>query len=107
MSIAQSVGNSYCCGASITTTTITYKYREGSLLYSVQAANKGRMERVAIKRVRLVNNYKTFGKTIAIYIDTLNGLWNEDMLCLEADAQSMAISYLQIQQQKLMTALEC
>ncbi len=98
-------GDSFCCGNFLLVKTVTYKYKEGSVLYSLQKAQLGILETIVIKRVRLVTSKATFGQIIVLYIDTFNGLWNENMLCTGPEATSLATAYLLQQQQALMDEL--
>ncbi len=76
---------------------VIYKWGEGSVVFNVHKAARGVMEAVAIKEVRLINNKKTFAKTVAMYIDTYNGLWNEYELVSEDDARAIASDFLATQ----------
>lgn len=72
---------------------IPYKWGENSVLYIKHKAVKGILERVAIKRVILNSGPKTGNQIVPIYQDTLNSLWNEDELIIEADARSLSLTY--------------
>ena len=67
---------------------------------------KGIIERIAIKRVLLNSGPKTFNKIIPIYQDTLNSLYNENELILEADARALALQYWTNRQNSI-NALQC
>ncbi len=95
-------GESHCCGISSTKILVTYRYAEGSILYDCHKARKGVLYVVVIKSVKLITNNKTFGKTIPLYTDTFNALWNENELCTEGDAKILARAYLVQQQQKIL-----
>jgi hypothetical protein len=71
-----------------------FKYGEGSIVFNAAKAAKGVLEAIAIKHVRLVNNKRTYGKTLPLYQDTLNGLWNENELIPEDEARTIAGMYL-------------
>lgn len=86
-------GTSYLCAKGLRSRTFTYNFREGSVVFIVEKAKRGIMEAVSIKEVRFISNTKTFAKTIALYVDTLNSLWNEYDLCSEADAKELALLY--------------
>jgi len=51
-----------------------YKYAIGSILFSKRKAINGVYEKIAIKDVRFPNSY------VNLYVDTFNGLWNENEL---------------------------
>jgi hypothetical protein len=70
------------------------KFAEGSTVFNVHAARRGKIETITIKYVRLINNKKTLGQTIHLYVDTLNGLWNENELVVEEDAQALVQDFL-------------
>lgn len=65
----------------------------GDVLYSVHKARKGVMEKIVIKKPRLANLERTQGYPVILYVDTLNGLWNEDELIPFNEAQELAIEY--------------
>ncbi|MCO6459277.1 MAG: hypothetical protein J5I93_28540 [Pirellulaceae bacterium] len=76
----------------------------GDTLYSSAKARKGKLEKVVIKVVRIVSSRKTFGKHVALYMDTLNGLWNEDELVpydRAVDLINQYHSFVELEQSKL------
>ncbi len=105
MSVGTISASSDCCGKSQTRTVVTYLYREGSVVYSLAKARKGIMEAIKIKRVRLITNRSTYGQIVTLYEDLQNGLWNEDELCTEAEAQQFVIIYLENLQQQIIQEL--
>lgn len=66
-----------------------YKYREGSILFSKQKAIKGVYEKIAIKKVLFPTQY------VNLYVDTFNGLWNEDELVSYQTAVSLVQNYIE------------
>ena len=88
-------GTAYTKGCAHTKkiTYIQYKYGENSIVYLKYKAEKGIIERIAIKRVLLNSGPKTYNKIVPIYQDTLNSLYNENELILEADARALALAY--------------
>ena len=71
----------------------------GSTPYILAKARKGILERIAIKRVNLVG---FSGKApVFNYVDTRNGVWMEYELVWQADAISIATSYLESQIQTI------
>lgn len=86
------------CAATEKITYINYRWGENSVLYVLAKAQKGILEQVAIKRVILNSGRKTFNQVIPIYQDTLNSLWNENDLILEADARTLAAAYWEARQ---------
>ena len=95
-------GASLACGVGGTIIPFTYKYAAGSVVYNIQQAGKGVLEAVRIRRVLLNNT--VYGQIVPLYVDTYNGMWSENMLCLEADARALAISYLEREQAFLMSS---
>lgn len=88
-------GDSFACAIITKTTTITYRFEKGSVVYPTAKARKGIMEPISIKDVRLISNNNTFKQVVVMYLDTLNGLWNENELSEEGDAKDLAIAYLE------------
>lgn len=69
----------------------TSLFQEGSLAYVCKTAStRGRLEPVFIKEVRLV---RKLGFVYPIYVDTFNWLHNEDSLCTQNEAVSLAVAY--------------
>lgn len=96
-------GNSFACGVGNVVVTYSYRYKEGSILYICnKARTKGVMEAICVKSVRLM----VVNGVIPIYVDTTNRLWNEDELCTESAAKSLAITYLQNLRDSLERQLE-
>lgn len=65
-----------------------YRYREGSILFSKQKAMKGVYEKIAIKNVRFPNEF------VNLYVDTLNGFWNEDEIIPYETAKILVEDYI-------------
>jgi hypothetical protein len=83
-----------------------YKYQPGDVLFFKNKALVGKLERVAIKRVRLVNNKQTSGVVTFVYQDTLNALYNEDELVNEYVALQLAKEYYERQMFLTMSAVK-
>lgn len=105
MPVIQSVGTirgeAFACARSQKTIVVSYRFRPGSIVYSIQKANQGILEPIAIKRVDLVSNQATFGQVMVLYIDTYNAYWTDIMLCTESVAVNLAIAALQNQEAAL------
>lgn len=71
------------------------KYGQGDIVYNVNKARLGVLEKVVVKKQRIIRNIKTHGKFIVLYFDTFNGLWNEWDLVPLSEAQLLATIYLQ------------
>jgi hypothetical protein len=105
MSTFSIVGESSACAINESVQVYTFPFGPGSIVFNCEKAQRGVMEAIAIKCITVVQNIKTGGLAIPLYTDTLNGLWNEDELCLEADAKAYAIAYLQQQQAEILDIL--
>jgi len=102
------LATSSCCGVGGRKIAIIYRWGEGSVVYSVKKARHGILEAVAIKKVIFVSGRQTLGRITFLYQDTYNSYWNENDLCTEDDARTLAINYLEQQQAKLQQAMsEC
>jgi hypothetical protein len=99
-------GEAFACGVSARLVNICYDYQVGSIVYSCDKAQKGKMEKVVIKSVRVVQNEKTFYKPEILYVDTFNSLWNEYSLCPEEVARDYAIAHMEKEQELLAAALQ-
>lgn len=73
----------------------TIKYPVGSFVYSLQKAKKGIVHYLVLKKYDLKINAATYDQPIVLYTDTLNWLWNEDELCTQTQAITIATDYLQ------------
>jgi len=67
-----------------------FKYRIGSILFSKQKAMRGIYEKIAIKKVLFPTEY------VNLYMDTFNGLWNEDEIVSYETAVSLVEHYVLI-----------
>lgn len=52
-------------------------FAAGDVLYDLKKAQRGILEAVTIKKVRIPNTVRTGGIPRALYLDTFNSLWNE------------------------------
>lgn len=68
-----------------------YKWGERSVVFLKYKAEKGILEKIAIKEVLL--NFK-FGFYKPVYMDTLNSLYNEEELINEQQARMLAQAYI-------------
>lgn len=83
----------------------TSAYSVGDVLYSLEKAQKGVLEAMAVKEVIVVCNAATLGQTSFIYKDTLNSLWAERMLITKNEAIEIAQAVCNAQIQKLNDAI--
>jgi len=81
------------CGAIIYIKTYQTKFAPGDIVFSVQKARKGVIERVVIKKQKVINSAKTGGQFQVMYVDTYNGLWNEWDLISHSEALLLAQAY--------------
>ena len=58
----------------------------GGIFYNCKAARRGCLEAICIKKYKVYSGIKTGGAIRLMYVDTLNGLWNEDELCSKTQA---------------------
>lgn len=73
--------------------TYTVKYPPRSVVYDIDKAKKGVLEKVCIKSFKVNVNKSTANQPVILYKDTYNWLWMENMLCPEAAAVEYAIAY--------------
>lgn len=81
------------CAVIIYTKTYTTLFGAGDIVFSLEKARRGVLEKVVIKKQKLINVLKTGGKFEVMYIDTLNALWNEWELVSHEDAIEIAQGY--------------
>ena len=65
----------------------------GDITYNIDKAKVGVLERVVIKTQKVINEKRTGGLFQVMYVDTLNGLWNEWDLVSHAEAIAIATAY--------------
>ena len=95
---------STACATSSRIITVTYKFAERQIVYYINKAAKGILEKICIKKVKIIERNDHY--YVGLYIDTLNGAWAEGELCLEAEARSLAIAFLERQQAELEAAIQ-
>ena len=94
MSTFTATGEAFACGITSTIEVVNYDYAEGSEVYPIAKAKKGDLERLIIKKVYVIDNR---GLNDIVYVDTLNGAWKQEELCVKSDAVDYAIAYLENQ----------
>lgn len=65
----------------------------GDITYNIHKAKVGILERVVVKKQKIINEQRTGGLFQVMYIDTLNALWNEWDLVSHAQAIALATAY--------------
>lgn len=70
------------------------KYPPYSLVYSIAKAKIGKLEKIAIKKYRILETKSTYNRPVVLYTDTLNFLWEEAELCAQSEAIEYATDYL-------------
>lgn len=65
----------------------------GDIVYNVHKAKRGIMEKIVIKKQKIIDRSKTNGLFAVMYIDTFNALWNEWDLVSHSQAITLATSY--------------
>lgn len=88
------------CAAYQLTHFFIYGFAVGSIVYSRAKANKGVYEKIFIKNIKPVSRYPVTGKNVvpetrfkAMYVDSLNGYWNEDELVSYEVATDLVDAY--------------
>jgi hypothetical protein len=76
---------------------VDYKYKPGDILYYKPKAEKGKLEKIVVKKVHIVRNSRTAGKIVFMYIDTLNSLYNQYDLIYEFEALDLIKAYIEEQ----------
>jgi hypothetical protein len=72
---------------------IVTQYGTGDILYNLKKAKHGTLEKIVIKYPRLANLKKSQNQITIIYVDTFNGLWNENELIPLSQAVQYAEDY--------------
>lgn len=97
MATINEIGSGGCSirGCAIITYIKTYttKFAAGDIVFNVDKARKGVLEKVVIKKVRVINANKTGGAFEVMYVDTYNALWNEWDLVSHREALELAQEY--------------
>jgi hypothetical protein len=75
------------------TINISVKYGPGTTVYLCYRATEGVLEKIAIKKVKLIRGYTSDNYPLALYFDMNNFIYNEDELCTESEAIARAIDY--------------
>ena len=68
-------------------------FAAGDIVFNIDKARKGVMERIVIKKIKVINASLIGGQTEVMYVDTLNALWNEVDLIDYDDALALATAY--------------
>ena len=71
----------------------TTAYATGDILFNAQKARKGVLEKVVIKRQKVIDSRFTGGQFQVMYVDTYNAYWNERDLVSHSDAIELAQAY--------------
>jgi hypothetical protein len=82
------------CAATECLRRVVTQFNEGDVLFNVAKARRGILEKVVIKRVRRVTSSGSGAQRVALYEDTLNGLWNEYDLVVYEQAVELIQNYL-------------
>lgn len=86
--------------------TIKAKFKEGDAAYEERLARKGRVEKMIIKKLIVLNNERTGGLYQINYVDTLNAVFIEEELVDHQTAIDLATAYLEQQQQLALELLQ-
>ena len=71
----------------------TTLFAPGDVAFNAYKARRGTLEKVVVKKAKLLCTRKIAGLQRVLYTDTLNGLWNEDELVDFATAKALAMQY--------------
>ncbi len=91
--VYQGQGGMSLSGCALVQKSVLYttRFMPGATVYVCKTAStRGFLEKVVIKKVKLVRN---LGTTVALYYDTFNWLYNEYDLCTQNEAVALAIAY--------------
>lgn len=96
------------CGCALITycKTHTTLYGPRDVVYNIHKARRGTLEKVVIKKLKVIDANKIGGLFQVMYVDTLNGLWNESDLVSHSQAVNLATSYCQ-DMLDLASAIKC
>ena len=83
------------CATIVYIKTYRTKFAAGDIVFNLHKARRGVLEKVVIKKQKIINSNMTGGQFQVMYVDTLNALWNEWDLVSHAQAIEIAQSYYQ------------
>lgn len=88
-------GGSTVSGCALITYCKVYitAFGPGDIVYNINKAKRGIIEKIVIKNQKIINKSKTNGLFEVMYIDTLNALWNEWELISHSQAITLATRY--------------
>lgn len=92
------------CAKATVSVFYNYAFGEGSIVFLKYKANKGILERIAIKKVIVKKNRHTMGQPVFLYQDSLNAYYNESELVSHQDAVNLAIAYHERQRAEALAA---
>jgi hypothetical protein len=81
-----------CAGYKLTK-FVVFPFGPGAIVYLRFKAVQGILEKVAIKKIDIHQNRRTYNQIVPIYVDNNNRLYNESDLCGETEAIQLAITY--------------
>ena len=86
---------------------VTVPFKAGQRAWLKYQAQKGKIESVVVKTVKIISNYSTGGAYNVMYFDNLNAIFNESDLINQSDAINFALNYYQNRLYLAEKALEC
>lgn len=86
------------CAPSENTIYVPVMFKEGELVFEARLARKGRLERLIVKNIIIINNIRTSGSYHINYVDTLNEVYLQEELVNHATAIDLATEYYEKQQ---------
>jgi hypothetical protein len=63
------------------------------IVFNITKAKRGVLEKIVIKKVKIINSKFTYGQFEVMYVDTYNALWNEWDLVSHATAIALSTAY--------------
>jgi len=90
-----SAGGALTTGCAIITYVDVHQtlFAARDIVFNIDKAKRGILEKVVIKKVRIINGLLTSGQFEVMYVDTYNALWNEWDLVSHATALALATAY--------------
>lgn len=85
------------CSVNYKKYSISFKFKENDIAYIKFKAEKGILEKIAVKAIYFnqgkLNSFSQGGKRIIIYIDSLNALYMEHELVTRIEAEDLITTY--------------
>lgn len=86
---------------------VTVAFKAGQRAWLKHKAQKGKIESVMVKKVKILSDLSTLGGINVMYFDNLNAVFNETDLINQSEAISIALAYYQSRIFAARKAMEC